>query len=241
MLSFLLRQCNRLRPARPRSGCRGPASAIERASTLPNQQPFVEAPWQVIHSSRTSCTARGARTRSGPAVHAAAARDPGGVQGGPARPGVQPAPARGDPGGQGRQHAQGQYRPGDQARPGRRRRELRRGPLRGLRPRRRRGDRRGADRQPQPHRELRALQLRQAWRRAGRDQQRQLPVQPGRPDPLPGGGGRCRRDAGGRDRGRRRGLRELRGRARDHLRRRTSWPPCRRSSRRASGRPSRRS
>ena len=65
-------------------------------------------------------------------------------------------------------------------------RELRRGALRGLRARRRRGDRRGADRQPQPYRELGALELRQAWRGAGRDQQRQLPVQPRRSDQLPG-------------------------------------------------------
>ena len=58
---------------------------------------------------------------------------------------------------------------------------------------------------------------------------------------YPADGRRRRRHAGGRDRGRRRRLREHRGRARDHLRRRTSWPPCRRSWRRASGRPSRRS
>ena len=51
-------------------------------------------------------------------------------------------------------------RSGDQARLGRRgRRQLRRGPLRGLRPGRRRGDRRGADRQPQPHRRRGALEL----------------------------------------------------------------------------------
>ena len=120
-------------------------------------------------------------------------------------------------------------------------RELRRGPLRGLRPGRRRGDRRGADRQPQPHGQRGPLQLRQVWRQPRRDQQRQLPVQPRRPDPLPRRGGHRRRDARGRDRGRRRGLRELRGRPRDRLRRRTSWPPCRSSWRRASARPSRRS
>ncbi len=134
-----------------------------------------------------------------------------------------------------------QHRPGDQARPGRRCRELRRGALRGLRPRWRGGDRRGADRQPQPYRELGALQLRQAWRCPGRDQQRQLPVRPGRPDQLPSRGGRCRRHAGGGDRRRCGGLCELGRRARDHLRRRTSCRRCRRSSRRASARPSRRS
>ena len=42
------------------------------------------------------------------------------------------------------------------------RRELRRDPLRGLRPRRRRGDRRGADRQPQPRRLRHPLLLHQS-------------------------------------------------------------------------------
>ena len=44
---------------------------------------------------------------------------------------------------------------------GRRGRELRRGPLRGLRARRRGADRRGADRQPQPHGERGARRLQQ--------------------------------------------------------------------------------
>ena len=62
-------------------------------------------------------------------------------------------------------------RSGDQARLGRRgRRELRRGTLRGLRPGRSRGDRRGADQQPQSHRRRGALDLRQARRQSRRDQ-----------------------------------------------------------------------
>ena len=67
----------------------------------------------------------------------------------------QPAPALGPAGGARRQRAQGQHRARDQARLGRRGRELRGGALRGLWPGRRRRDRRGADRQPQPHREPR--------------------------------------------------------------------------------------
>ena len=142
----------------------------------------------------------------GPAVHAAPREVQVASKAGCPIGELSTAAAGGHPGGQGRQHAQGQYRPGDQARAGRRCRELRRGALRGLRPGRRGGDRRGADRQPQPHRELGPLQLRQAWRCPGRDQQRQLPVQPGRPDQLSSRGGQCRRHARGGDRRRCRGL-----------------------------------
>ena len=56
------------------------------------------------------------------------------------------------PGGARGEHAEGQYRPRHQEGARRRCRELRRDPLRGLRPGRRRGHRRGPDRQPQPHR-----------------------------------------------------------------------------------------
>ena len=56
-----------------------------------------------------------------------------------------------------REHAEGQHRARHQEGRRRRRRELRGDPLRGLRPRRRRRHRRGADRQPQPHRLQRAL------------------------------------------------------------------------------------
>ena len=65
-----------------------------------------------------------------------------------------PALGAGDPEGPGRLDAQGQHRARDRQghRRGRRRRRARGGPLRGLRPGRRRAARRGADRQPQPHR-----------------------------------------------------------------------------------------
>ena len=56
--------------------------------------------------------------------------------------------------------------------PGRRRRDVRDDRLRGLRPRRRRGDRRGADRQPQPHRGRRAPHLREARRQPRRGRAR---------------------------------------------------------------------
>ena len=74
---------------------------------------------------------------------------------GPARSGHERAAARRGPRRQGAVDAQGQYPALDRQGLGRRRRELRGDPLRGLRPRRRRADRRGADRQPQPHRHQR--------------------------------------------------------------------------------------
>ena len=67
---------------------------------------------------------------------------------------------------------------------GRRRRELRRDPLRGLRPGRRRGDRRGADRQPQPHRLRRALHLHQERRQSRRDRRGVVHVRPCRRDRI---------------------------------------------------------
>ena len=68
-----------------------------------------------------------------------------------------------------REHAQGQYRAGHQEEPGGRRRELRGLALRGLRRRRCRRDRRGAHRQPQPHRKRGALDLHQVRRQSRRD------------------------------------------------------------------------
>ena len=88
------------------------------------------------------------------------------------RPGPrqEPAPASGDQGGQGAircprtiSTARSRSRQGGDAR------DLRGNPLRGLRPGRRGGDRRGDDRQPQPHRQQRALDLYQAWRQPRRD------------------------------------------------------------------------
>ena len=95
-------------------------------------------------------------------------------------PGDEPAPAGGDHRGARREHAEGQYRTRDQEGAGRRRRELRRDPLRGLRAGRRRGDRRGADRQPQPHRRRRALLLHQERRQPGRDRRGVVHVRPRR-------------------------------------------------------------
>ena len=68
---------------------------------------------------------------------------------------------------------------------GRRRRELRRGALRGLRSGRRRRHRRGADRQPQPHRLERPRRLHQGRRRARRNRLGIVPVGPRRRDLLP--------------------------------------------------------
>ena len=76
--------------------------------------------------------------------------------------------------------------------PGRRRRGLQGDPIRGLRPGRGRGDRRGDDRQPEPDRVDRALDLRQAWREPRRDGLGQLHVRKEGRDPLPGGRGETR-------------------------------------------------
>ena len=104
-------------------------------------------------------------------------RDHGGGARGPARPRGQSAAARGDGGGARRQHAEGQHRARHQARDRRRgRHQFRRGALRGLWAGRRRHHRRGADRQPQPHRLVDAHGVQQARRQSRRDQQRHLHV-----------------------------------------------------------------
>ena len=95
---------------------------------------------------------------------------------------------------------------------GRRRRELRGNPLRGLRAGRRRRDRRGADRQPQPHRRRRARDLHQERRQPRRDRRGLVHVRPCRRDRIRRQGGERRRDARGRHRGRRR-RRRVRARA----------------------------
>ena len=68
----------------------------------------------------------------------------------------------------------------------RRRRELRGNPLRGLRPRRRRDHRRGADRQPQPHRDQRPHRFLQERRQPRRQRQRQPRLRAARPDRISG-------------------------------------------------------
>ena len=97
--------------------------------------------------------------------------------------------------------------------------ELRRGALRGLRARWRRGHRRGADRQSQPYR--RAPCARASASMAGRWARPIASASSSTASasdhyPAPGGQRRCH--ARGRDRGRSRRLRELRGGPRGHLR-----------------------
>ena len=95
---------------------------------------------------------------------------------------------------------------------GRRRRELRGNPLRGLRPRRRRAHRRGADRQPQPHRDQRPHRFLEERRQPRRQRQRQPRLRAAGPDRISGERGRCRQGARSGDRGRRRRRRKRRGR-----------------------------
>ena len=105
---------------------------------------------------------------------------------------------------QGAVDAEGQHPARHQQGGRRRRRELRRGPLRRLRPGRRRPDRRGADRQPQPLGVQRARRLHQGRRRARRNRLGVLHVGPRRRDLLPARGRRRRQGHGGGDRSRRR-------------------------------------
>ena len=97
-------------------------------------------------------------------------------------------------------------------------RELRRGPLRRLWSGRRCRHRRGADRQPQPHRLQRPLDLHQGRRRAGRNRLRILLLRPCRRNLLQAVGRRCRQGDGSRDRSRCRGRDDRRGRPLHHLR-----------------------
>ena len=114
---------------------------------------------------------------------------------------------------------------------GRRRRDLRGDPLRGLRPGRRRHHRRGADRQPQPHGRRRARRVHQVRRQPRRHGLGRAHVRARRRDRLSGERRLGRRDAGGGDRGRR-GRRDLGcRRPRRHLRVREP----RRGRRRAGG------
>ena len=69
---------------------------------------------------------------------------------------------------------------------GRRRRELRGDPLRGLRPGRRRDHRRGADRQPQPHRDQHAHRFLEERRQSRRERQRQPRLRAARADRISG-------------------------------------------------------
>ena len=93
-----------------------------------------------------------------------------------ARSGHESAAARGDHRRARREHDQGHHRARHQEGLGRRRRELRGNPLRRLWAGRRRGDRRSADRQPQPHRGRSARHLHQERRQFGRDRRGLLHV-----------------------------------------------------------------
>ncbi len=88
----------------------------------------------------------------------------------------------------------------------------------GYGPGRRRGHRRGADRQPQPHRQRRPLVLHQVRRGARRDRLGVVHVRPGRPDRLSARGRLGRRHARGGDQRRCRRRAERRDRACHHLR-----------------------
>ena len=95
---------------------------------------------------------------------------------------------------------------------GRRCRELRGDPLRGLRPWRRRDHRRGADRQSQPHRDQRAHRLLEEWRQPRRERQRQPRIRAPGADRISGERRRRRQGPRSGDRGGRRGRRSRRGR-----------------------------
>ena len=97
----------------------------------------------------------------------------------------QSAPAGGDDRGARKQYDARHHRSRHQARLGLgRRRQLRRGPLRGLWPGRRGADRRGADQQPQSYGGRGPLELQQIRRQSRRDQQRVLHVRPAGRVPL---------------------------------------------------------
>ena len=158
--------------------------------------------WPATASSRTSCIARARRTRSARRCSQALPRDHRRGQG-PGLPDPDANPrlraavlaARAQSWDNIQRDRQGERR---------RRRELRGDPLRRVRPRRFAGGR-GADRQPQPHRDQRAhhlLQERRQSRRLGLGHAR---LSAARPDRLPGLGRLRRRGArrGGRRRGRR--------------------------------------
>ena len=139
------------------------------------------------------------------AVRQARARNHGVGQARHARPGVQSAPARGHHRRPRREHAEGQYRARHQEGARRRRRELRRDPLRGLRAGRRRRDRRGA--RPTTTTAPPAKCARSSPRTAAiwRDRRGVVHVRSCRRGRIRRQGGERRRHAGSRDRGRRRG------------------------------------
>ena len=137
--------------------------------------------------------------------------------------------------------AEGQHRARDREGLGRGRRRdaLRDDRLRGLRPRGRRGDRRGADRQQEPHRRRRAPRVREARRHARRDRRGRVAVRAARRRGRPGRGRRRGRALPGRRRRGRRGRRAGRRRLPGHERARRASPPCATRSRRPASRSTR--
>ena len=136
-------------------------------------------PWPDIPSSRTSCTARGGRTRSSPSCSASwrarsrsrpSSACPTRRMNARLRAAIIAARAENMP--------KDNIERAIKKATGQRRRELRRDPLRGLRPGRRRRHRRGADRQPQPHRRRGALDLHQERRQPRRDRRGVVHVRP---------------------------------------------------------------
>ena len=125
--------------------------------------------WPAIRNSRTSCTARGARTRRAPSCSPSSrARSRSPPRHGLPDPDMNRALASRHPGSARGKHAEGQYRARHQEGVRLRHRKLRDDPLRGLWPRRCRHHRRGAVQQSQPHRRGRARGLHQVRRQPRR-------------------------------------------------------------------------
>ena len=177
-------------------------------------------PWPAIPSSRTSCTARAGRTRPRSKLFSKLAREiTVAAKLGLPDPDMNPRLRAAIIAARAENMPKDNIERAIKKATGGEARELRGDPLRGLRPRRRRHHRRGADRQPQPHRLQRALDLRQARRQPRRDRlgrpscstaSARSPIRPPSAD--------ADDDAGGGDRGRRRRRRVRRGRPRDLLR-----------------------
>ena len=119
-------------------------------------------------------------------------------------------------------------------------RELRRDPLRGLRSRRRRCDRRGADRQPQPRGLRHPLLLHQVRRQSRRNRLGRLHVRPHRHHRIRRQGRLRRRHAGSGDRGRRRRRRSPARTATRSTPRRKPFARSQKRWRRNSAKPARR-
>ena len=176
--------------ATPANGQAAPASLSPRPSYNPRRNPYVlqgTTEWPAIRMPRTLCIAREkAMPRARRSFRSSRVKSPWPPSSACPIPPSTRACASRCTNARAAVDAARQYRARHQEGVGLRRRELRRDPLRGLWSGRRRGDRRSADRQPQPHRLQRALDLRQERRRARRHQLGRLHVRPRRRDRLPG-------------------------------------------------------